>query len=357
MKNKKWLFILIPLVAAAVAAAVLFSGKRGEDSIRPYRDKPEIVECYVYFSAELDKDKRVEFLKNYVKKYYSDVAVHRLYQDFMTTLGERAAIFNEYLEAVRKNPDSPMFNYLWARLAPPNEAEGFLKKSVEKDNRYYWGHLGLAYHYTHSDPPRFDLAKEHLAKAVEIDKTRPNAYFSYLTVYSLEKNDQKADETLEILLRFFPDRDYLFLQYADLHFRDKNERMKALERKLKEIPKSAPLKQAIGELLLLENQRDKALRYLEEALLDEQYDRNLTQVLHLQVADIYGAKKDSSRVLAHLKDAVKAGFNDVSLITQNKNFDFLRDNGEFQDLIKNLELSSRLPAKKELEKPRAPENK
>ena len=43
----------------------------------PYKDRKEILECYDYFSEVQDKEKRVEFLKNYLKKYSDNIEVHR----------------------------------------------------------------------------------------------------------------------------------------------------------------------------------------------------------------------------------------------------------------------------------------
>ena len=355
MNKRKWSFLLISVsVIVVVTLGILMFGRRRTDSMFPYRDKSEINECYVYFSAEKNKDKRVEFLKKWVKKYFGDMEVHRLYQDFMITLGESDAIFKEYQDYRLKNTSEPMFNYLMARLAPANEAEELYKKSLENNDNFYWGHLGLAYYYTHqSNPQKLDLAKEHLAKAIQIDKTKPNAYFSYLTVYRFEGNYEKMHEMLAFLTQFFPDRDYLFLEYADLHFKDQNERRKALEKKLRVIPKSALIKKAIADSLLFENKKDEALRYLEEAIQDGPFvDPNQLIGLHMQIADIYGIKQSSAQVLAHLKEAVKAGLKDAEWIKENKNFAFLRDNGEFQDLIKGLE-----PVKKEPEKPKVPEKK
>ena len=301
----------------------------------PYKDRKEILECYDYFSEVQDKEKRVEFLKNYLKKYFDIIEVHRLYQDFMTRLGERGYIFKEYKDYLENNPDDHNFNYLYARLLSSSNAESYFKKSLVNNVNFYWGHLGLAYYYFHySNPRKTELAIEHLERAIKIDKTKPNAYFSLRTIYRVENDKEKMLEVLEILTRFFPERDYLFLEYANLRSKDKKEFKKAVEKKLKRIPESALLKRSLADLYLFEGKIDEALKYLETALKDEKYDNNMIKALHIQIADIYGSKKDEKQTIYHLKEAAKYGFRDYEWIKGNKNFEFLKENKEFKDLMK-----------------------
>jgi len=304
----------------------------------PYKDRKEILECYDYFSEVPDKEKRVEFLKNYLKKYFDNIEVHRLYQTFMTELGEKRQLLTEYKDYLEKNPDDHNFNYLFARLFSSSDAESYYKKSLINNVNFYWGHLGLAYYYFHhSNPQKTELAKEHLGRAIKIDKTKPNAYFSLLTIYRAENNNEKMLEVLEPLTKFFPERDYLFLEYAELRFKDKKEFRKAIEKKLKKIPESALLKKTLADLYLTEGKIDEALKYLEAALEDEKLDDNLIKALHIQIADIYGNKNDEKQAIYHLKEAAKYGFRDYEWIKENKNFEFLKENKEFKDLLKEGE--------------------
>jgi hypothetical protein len=304
----------------------------------PFKEKKEILECYDNFPPEQDKEKRIEFLKNYLKKYFNSIEAHRAYQAFMMRLGESDSVYKEYRSYLEKNPDDPNFNYLFSRLLSDKEAEFYLNKSLEKNDNFYWGHLGLAYYYFHNcNPPKTEAAKEHLLKAIKIDKTKPNAYFSFLTIYRNENNKKNMLEMLEILVKFFPERDYLFLDYADLKFKNKKEFKKALEKKLKTILESALLKKAFADLNLSEGNFDEAIRYLEEALKDEKYDKNLIQTLNFQLAELHGMKKDEKKTLYYLNEAKKQGFKGYELIRDNKNFEFLKENKEFINLIKEFE--------------------
>ena len=304
----------------------------------PFKEKKEILDCYDNFPQEQDKEKRIEFLKNYLKKYFNSIEAHRLYQAFMIRLGESDSVSKEYISYLKKNPDDPNFNYLFSRLLSDKEAEFHLNKSLENNDNFYWGHLGLAYYYSHNcNPPKTEASKEHLLKVIKIDKTKPNAYFSFLTIYRNENNKKKMLEMLEILIKFFPERDYLFLEYADLKFINKKEFKKALEKKLKTIPESSLLKKALADFNFSEGNIDEAIRYLEGALKDEKYDKNLIQRLHSQLAELHGMKKDEKKTLYYLNEAKKQGFKDYEWIRDNKNFEFLKENKEFKDLLKEIE--------------------
>ena len=335
MKGKKRPFLLIPIIFLFFSAVALVYYWNLKHSMFPYKDRKEILECYDYFSEVQDKEKRVEFLKNYLKKYSDNIEVHRLYQTFMKQLGEESYILKEYKDYLENDPDDPNFNYLYARLLSSSDAESYFKKSLINNVNFYWGHLGLAYYYFHhSDPRKTELAEEHLGRAIKIDKTKPNAYFSLLTIYRAENNNEKMSEVLEPLTNFFPERDYLFLEYAELQFKDKKEFRKAVEKKLKRIPESAMLKKTLADLYIFEGRIDEALKYLEAALEDEKFDNNLIKALHIQIADIYGSKKDEKQTIYHLKEAAKYGLRNYEWIKENKNFEFLKENKEFKDLLK-----------------------
>jgi len=335
MKGKKRLFLLIPIIFIFFSAIALNYYFGSKHSMFPYKEKREIQECYDYFSEVQDKEKRVEFLKNYVKKYFDEIEVHRLYQAFMIQLqGERISIRSEYKDYLEKNPDDPKFDYLYGRLFSKDSGR-FFKKSLINNDNFYWGHLGLAhYYFNNCDPRKTELAIEHLEKTIKIDKTKPNAYFSLRNIYSTENEKAKLLEALEILTRFFPERDYIFLEFADLKFKDNKKLKKAINKKLKKIPESAMLKKALADLYLSEGETDEALKYLEEALKDEKIDNNMIRMLHIQIADIYGSKKDEKQTIYHLKEAAKYGFEGYEWVKENKNFEFLKENKEFKDLLK-----------------------
>lgn len=338
MKGKKRLFLLVPIIMLFFSVIALVFYLNLKHSMFPYKEKKEIAECIDYFSRVRDKEKRAEFLKNYVKKYFDIIEVHRLYQDFMIRMGEKSYIKKEYENYLEDNPDDPKFNYLFGRLLSSDDAEFYFKKSLLNNVDFYWGHLGLSYNYFHHyNPPKTELALEHLESAIKIDKTKPNAYFSLLTNYRFKKNNEKMLEVLEILIKFFPERDYLFLEYAELRFKNKEEFKKAIEKKLKRIRESALLKKTLADLYLYEGKIDEALKYLESALEDEKYDNDLIKVLHMQLADIHGSKKDEKKTIYHLKEAAKYGIKNYEWIKENKNFEFLKENKEFKDLLKEIE--------------------
>lgn len=45
-------------------------------------------------------------------------------------------------------------------------------------------------------------------------------------------------------------------------------------------------------------------------------------------------KRDTKRTIDHLKKARQLGFRNYEWLKQNKNFDFIRENEEFKDLMK-----------------------
>ncbi|MGA2587792.1 MAG: hypothetical protein ABSF88_12320 [Candidatus Aminicenantales bacterium] len=346
MNLKKKLIIEIPLVIFILAAGFFILRTISARSMFPFKEQPDVTEMTKFLLAEKDPAKQIAYLKQFVKDHLNVTEVQRAYQDIMLQFGRGEEIAKEYREYLIRNPEDPMFNYLFGRLAVGSAAEGCYKKSLETDENYYWGHLGLAYYYFNDAAPRkADLAKDHLAKALKIDKSKPHAYFSLLTIYRAEKNKTKALEMLEILTKFFPDRDYLFLEYADLKFPDKLEHKKALEKKLMKIPHSSLIEKALADLALAEGQWDEAQRYLESTLKDEKFDHQLWMIAHYQLAEIFGKKKDSAQTLAHLKDAVKNGWQEYAGTRDNPNFSFLRDNAEFKSLLKGIEPKKTEPSK------------
>jgi tetratricopeptide (TPR) repeat protein len=347
MKNKKSLIIVIPLILILIAAAFLIFREERTGSVVSYKEHHGIQEIDHYFTVEADQTKRIAFLKETVKKYFKAMEVHRAYQDWMTQFGEFPQIFKEYTDYTAQYPNDPMFQYLLGRVHNDASAEKYYQSCLELDPNYYWGHLGLAYYYFNDcAPPKTDLAKEHLNKALGIDKTKPHAYFSLLSIYRREKKSDKMLETLEILTKFLPDRDYLFIDYADLKYPDRNDFKKALERKLRDIPNSGMIKKALADMLIVQGKTDEALRYLESGLSDEKYNPALLRLMYYEIAGLYAKKKDVPKALSHIKDAVKNGYVDYASIKANKDFDFMRDHEEFKSLVKSLE-----PVKKEPPQP------
>ena len=351
MNLKKTLIIAIPMATLFLVLAFVFLRKNSAPSMFPFHERPELTEMTNFLLAEKDQAKQIAYLRQFVKDHLNVMEVHRAYQDFMLQFGRGAEIAKEYLESLQRNPEDPMFNYLYGRILVGSSAEECYKKSLEIDENYYWGHLGLAYYYFNNVTPRkADLAKDHLAKAVKIDKSKPHAYFSLLTIYRAEKNKAKMLETLEILTKFFPDRDYLYLDYASLKFSKLLEHKKALEKKLKEIPHSSLIEKALGDMALSQGQWEEARRYLESTLKDEKFDQQLLMGAHYQLAEIFGKKQDTAQTLAHLKDAIKNGWNGHEEMRDNPNFAFLRDSEEFNGLLKTIEPKKTEPSKTAPEK-------
>jgi tetratricopeptide (TPR) repeat protein len=334
--SSSWLIFC--LIAFLPLSAVISCRPKTQNAIVSLEEKQEIKELFACFSVVKGKKERMEFLGEWIKKYAQSMEAHRAYQDFMTSMGETGALLKEYNEKLAKSPDDPMLNYLCARLQSGPDAELLYQKSLEKDKNYYWGHLGLAYHYFHEiNPRKSDLAKEHLEMAIRIDPAKPYAYFSLLTISRAENNSQKRLEVLETLTQLFPKTDYLFLEYADLKFKDRTEHRKALEKKVKQLPDSAQLRKALADLYSLEGKSDKAIRELEEGLAKEKVDKALIQLIHLQLADLFGQKKDAAKTLAHLHEATKLGIRGYDWVKQHPNFEFLKGNKEFEDIVKQTE--------------------
>lgn len=337
MKKSRMKSIGLSLILVLFVTALQIRCAKSGGPRFPFKERAELVECYNNFSGESAPAKLIEYLKSFVKKYPRVMEVHRAYQDLMLTLGQARFILNEYRELHEKNPDDPMFNYLYGRLVNDPSAETLYQNSLKSDPNYYWGHLGLAYYYSHdARPPKNDLAKDHLAKAIALNPNLPHGYFSLLTIYRAEKNREKTFEMLDILTKFFPDRDYLFLEYAALKFPTSQEHKRALVEKLQQIPNSALIKKALADIVVLEGKPDEALGYLESALNDVKNDAALSANIHYQMADLYAQRKDGAKVLIHLKDAAKFGLRDSAALHDNPNFGFLRENEEFKNLVKSM---------------------
>ncbi len=339
MKYKFRFWLTISLLLVPALGFGFAPQNKAERSIFPYKDRPEIQEAVDYFTAHPDKNDRLAFLKDWARKYRKLMEVQRTYQDLMRSLGEEKALLQEFADRYKAAPKDPDVGYLYARLMVGTpEEEAILKQVLEIDKDHYWAHLGLAYFYLQeSSPPKDASALEHLNAALEIDKTRPNAYFSVLTLYRYQKKNDKLLETLDVLTKFFPDSNPLFLQYAELRFPKAEDAKRALLDREKSYPKSAEIKNALAGVFQREGQADKALTYLETALGLEKENGRLIQAIHIQMADIYGLKKDEKATIAHLQEAVKIGLPGMMSIQGDKNFDFLRGNSIFEELLKKIE--------------------
>jgi len=337
MKKKKSFLPILVSVILVLALGTLIFFWISKNSMYPYKENKEITECWDYHKKELDQTKRIEFLKTWLTKYFDNIEVHRMYQDLMQNYGQYSTLKQEYKDYLANNRENAMFMYLYGRLLSSTESEALFKESLTNNANYYWGHLGLAYYYFHdSNPQKTELAKAHLDKALDIDQTKPHAYFSILNIFRAERNYEKKLEVLEVLTKFFPkSRDELFIEYAELRYTKREEYFEVLKKKLKQIPDSIALRKTLADLCLSEGKADEALIYLEDALSYAYNDDNLKRNIHLQIATIYGKKELEKETIDHLKEASKIGLEGEEWIKEHENFAFLKDNKEFIEILKD----------------------
>lgn len=330
------------LAGALVALSMAAGGCRGEapaaQAVGPYVEPPELTACREAVARETDREKARAVLKEALAKSPQSLDLHRFYQSVLEGWGEQETLRREYREQLDAAPQSPMANYLYGRVAGGLTALAHLKKSVDLDGRYYWGHLGLAYYYANEAVPLDPAAaKQHLLQAVEIDPKLPNAYVSLLRIYQEEGDADKTASTLEVLTKIFPAQDDLFLRLAGLKLKDPAAYRAAIEARMKERGRSALLLRAVGVSHFQEGRKDDALKTFEEALSDPKAEDRLRGMIHLQLANLYGEKKDAARTLEHLRGAMANGLLAVSGIQGNPNFEFLKDDPEFKKILTELD--------------------
>lgn len=147
-----------------------------------------------------------------------DVVIHRDYQNLMRRLNRLAEVQIEYRRRLDAAPTSPLWVYLHGRLLEGSDLEAAMKRCLDLDPTYFWGHHGLALYYKNHD--RFVDALRHYEWILQRHppQTLPEDVLINAAVsYSRTGRSEEALRLLEIATVRYPQSPlspfYLGLQY------------------------------------------------------------------------------------------------------------------------------------------------
>jgi len=150
------------------------------------------------------KERKVAQLRELLKKYPKDIFVHRRYQQAQEAVTrETESLVEEYRALLEKNPNDPVFQYLYAKLligVNTKEAEALLQKAAQVSPNFARVYLGLMEVY--ESRPMRDKAKaeENLKRYMAMC---PDSLVSYNYLQQLSDKDyarksmQRLREILE----------------------------------------------------------------------------------------------------------------------------------------------------------------
>lgn len=162
--------------------------------------------------------KALALLREALEAAPDDVVIHRDYQNLMRRLNRLAEIRIEYQRKLDAAPNSPLWIYLYGRLLEGSDLEAAMKRCLELDPGYFWGHHGLGLYYKNHD--RFVDALRHYEWILRRHPphTAPeDVLINAAVCYSRTARPEEAIRLLEIAVVRHPQSPlspfYLGLQY------------------------------------------------------------------------------------------------------------------------------------------------
>jgi len=196
------------------------------------------------------------------------------------------------------------------------------------------GTLGDA--YNHMGRHREALAT--FTRYNKVDPTQPWVLMQLgYTKSKLKRYDEAIADTkkaVEMLPDSISFKVELASRYIDAEkFADAEE---VLRKALEKSPKHPTMNVRLGYIYLLQRKIDQAVPVLERALTESQIasDHSRTRQLALyDLARCMAVKKDKQRALGYLEDAVKAGFKDLDDLEEEEDFEDVRKDPKFKQIL------------------------
>lgn len=301
--------------------------------------KPQIIsEMERLLENAPDLKSRIEIAREFLKKAPHNVLIHRTYQDLMR-IYDPEKLYQEYELLFKKNPDNPVYIYLFGRIQKKGEdAKFYFERAIERDKRFYWAYIGLSYYYTNeAKPPDYSKAEELLKKAISIDNSQPEAFLNLHSIYTRQRRFELADTVSDILMKIDPDDDGIFFISVNRFMRtgEKNRIISAVENRIKEKGERPNLLLFLADTYFDTGNIDKAIEIFEKFV--SLYPKNLnTPTVLFNLSVLYSRKMDKNRTLQYLKRAFDEGYNLRSWIEDYPPFAFLKGDKGFKELISQI---------------------
>ncbi len=161
------------ILAGILSLLMLVGCWHTKDEKRKKEARPFFEEALGYErSGETEKMKKA--LEETIDIYPAYVLAHLKYQKMLKDNMDAKEIVSYYEDLMKRYPDKPEFQFLYARLVPDlKEQEKLYKHAIEIDPQNPWGYYGLGWLYFQKR--RYDDALEQYSQTVKL--APENVYF------------------------------------------------------------------------------------------------------------------------------------------------------------------------------------
>jgi tetratricopeptide (TPR) repeat protein len=184
---------------------------------------------------------------------------------------------------------------------------------MPQDSHVTWNKVGIAYHQL----GQLTLARKSYEKSVKLNKDYAEAINNLGTVAYAQKNYRRATNFYKRALVITPDSASMHSNLGTALFARKK-----YEDAILEYQKALALDANVFE------HRGSQGTVLQERSVEERAK------FHYHLARIYAKNGQTDRAIQYLRKALEEGFNERDKIAQEDAFQMLRDNPEFQTLLK-----------------------
>ncbi|MFN8670951.1 MAG: tetratricopeptide repeat protein [Candidatus Sericytochromatia bacterium] len=291
----------------------------------------DLGDSYYY---EKKTDLAIEQYKESIRlnKYNSEA-----YSKLLSTVYEKNDTENliKYSEQALKDlPDFYMANVwlgvAYGKLKKQEEALKYFEKAVQQapNNTLVRNSLGSAY----KDAKKYGLALEQFSKSLKIapDNTQTIIYMG--DTHAQNGNIKKAEETYELALKKDPYNEYILLAVGNFYSDNKNytKAQELLQKAILINPNLFDARNNLGNVYLKNNKYDEAIDIFENIIkINPEYG-----TAYYNLACIYSLKKEVKIALEYLEKAVSLDSKLKEIALNDTDFDFIKDNNKFKELIK-----------------------
>jgi tetratricopeptide (TPR) repeat protein len=196
-------------LSAALLTATLLASCGGDEEM----GFAELVELGHQYSSIGEFDSGAATFTRALEIDSSSVEAHRGYQNATMRIPDgRQKIVERYSELAKKNPENPLYQYLFGRVTADDELSlrAFLR-AVKIDPDFYWAHVGLAANYVEKE--LYENAIREYEIAVGLEPSSPSLVWlaeTYVQMDQIEKAEQAAKTAVTSL----EDQDYIDEAYS-----------------------------------------------------------------------------------------------------------------------------------------------
>jgi tetratricopeptide (TPR) repeat protein len=186
-------------------------------------------------------------------------------------------------------------------------------QKMPQDSPVTWNKIGIAFHQL----GQLDLARKHYEKSVKLNSKYAEAINNLGTVAYAQKSYRRATNHYKKALGISPESASIHSNLGTALFARKK-----YEAAMVEYQNALALDPNVFE------HRGSQGTILQERSVDERAK------FHYQLARLYAKGGQPERAMQYLRKALEEGFNERSKIASEDAFELLRDNPEFQTLLK-----------------------